>query len=104
MRSIKRPSTIAFLTASLLLVGVKLLFEFYPGDFPVKGQAEAFTWPLISGVILIGLLGLLADRSLSSGGRFPEPFTDSPREWRGVLIATATGAAYGLLTIAGDLR
>jgi hypothetical protein len=104
MRSLTRPSAIAFLAAALLLVGVKLLFALYPGDFPVKGQAEAFTWPLIGGVILLGLLGLLADRSLSADGRFPEPFTDGPRERRAVLIATATGAAYGLLTIAGDLR
>jgi hypothetical protein len=37
----------AFAGATLLLVAIKLLFDFYPGDFPVKGQAAAFTWPIV---------------------------------------------------------
>src|SRR5262249_4270487 len=101
-RRMTRASTFAALAAVLLLIGIKLLFEHYPADFPARGQAAAFTWPVVSGVILIGLLGLLADRSLSAEGRFPEPFTDSAREWRALSIATATGAAYGLITIARD--
>ena len=103
VRNMMRPATITGVIASVVLISIKLLFEHYPGDFPVKGQAEAFTWPLVSGVILIGLFGLLADRSLSAEGRFPEPFTDGGRDRRALLIATATGAIYGLISIAGDL-
>src|SRR5262245_16741608 len=80
VRTVTRPSTIAALAASLLLVGIKLLFELYPGEFPGKGQAEAFTWPVVGAIILIGVLGLLAERALSADGRFPEPFTDRARE------------------------
>ena len=103
VRTVTRPSAIAALAASLLLVGIKLLFELYPGEFPGRGQAEAFTWPVVGAVILIGLLGLLAERALSVDGRFPEPFTDRARERRALLIATATGAAYGLITVARNL-
>lgn len=103
MRAFLRPSAIAFSAVSLLLVLIKLLFDLYPGDFPVKGQAEAFTWPLVGGVIVIGLLGNFADRSLSSGGQFPEPLADRKRERRALLIAVLAGIAYGLITIAQDL-
>jgi hypothetical protein len=102
-RSIARPSVIAFVASSLVLAAIKLLFELYPGDFPVRGQAEAFTWPLVGAVISIGLLGFLADRALRTDRRFPEPFTDAPRERRALLIATVTGVAYGVITIARDL-
>src|SRR5262245_39667029 len=101
-RSMARPSTIVAVVAALLLVGIKLLFDHYPGDFPARGQAAAFTWPVVGAVISIGLVGLLADRSLSASGRFPEPFTDAARERRALVIATATGAAYGLMTVARD--
>src|SRR5262245_11844739 len=103
MANVARPSVIAFAVCSLLLVGIKLFFELYPGDFPVKGQAEAFTWLVVGGVIFIGLLGLLADWSLRTERRFPEPFTDARRELRALVIATATGVLYGIITIAGDL-
>jgi hypothetical protein len=103
VRTVTRPSTIVALAASLLLVGIKVLFERYPGEFPARGQAEAFTWLLVGGVILIALLGLLAEQPLSADGRFPEPFTDRARERRALLLATATGAAYGLITVARDL-
>ena len=82
-----------------MLVAIKLLFDFYPGEYPVRGQAAAFTWPLVAGVVLIAVLGLLADRAL----RFPEAFADLARERRGLLIAAATGLAYGLLTIVMDV-
>lgn len=94
-----RRSTLAFLATCAMLVAIKLLFDFYPGDYPVRGQAAAFTWSLVGGVIGIGLLGLLADRAL----RFPEAFADWALEQRGLLLATATGLAYGILTIAMDL-
>jgi hypothetical protein len=102
-RTMMHRSTIAALAASLLLVGIKLLFDLYPGDFPLGGQAKAFTWPVVGGIILIGLLGLLAERALGTKGRFPEPFTDWTRERRALLIATATGAVYGLITVVRDL-
>lgn len=103
MLGMTRPATIAALTASLFLVVIKLLFEHYPGEFTARGQAEAFTWPLVVGIIVIGMLGLLAERSLRADGRFPEPFTDPTRERRALLIAAATGAAYGVITLARDL-
>jgi hypothetical protein len=103
MGNMSRPSVIAFGVCSLLLVGIKLFFGLYPGDFPVKGQAEAFSWLVVSVVIFMGLLGFLADRSLRTDRSFPEPFTDARRELRALVIATATGALYGIITIARDL-
>ena len=94
----RRPSTLVFASCGLALVAIKLLFDLYPGDFPVRGQAEAFTWPLVGAVILIGLFGLLADRSIG----FPDAFADRARERRGLLIAAGTGLAYGLVTLLRD--
>jgi len=90
-----RRSSIAFLGAAILLVALKLLFDQYPGDFPVKGQTEAFTWPLVLAVILLGAGGLFAERSIG----FPDAFADRARERRGIVLASLTGLAYGGLTI-----
>jgi hypothetical protein len=98
MNVLRRRSNLAFMASALLLVAIKSLFDLYPGDFPVKGQAEAFTWPLAGGIILIGWLGLLCERAL----RFPDAFADTRLERRGLLIAIAAGLAYGALTIAMD--
>jgi hypothetical protein len=98
MRWLQRGSMIAFLGTCLLFVAIKLLFDHYPGDFPVKGQTQAFTWPLVGGIVVIGVLGLLAERSL----RWPEAFADPKLERRGVILATFTGLAYGVLTLAID--
>jgi cytochrome b561 len=98
-----KPAAIAFGVASGLLVAIKLLFEFYPGDFPVKGQAEAFTWPIVLGIILFALMGLSAERSLATGSRFPEPRSDRQRERRAAVIAIVTGFFYGIVTVVQDL-
>ena len=92
---LQRRSTFAFATCCLVLVAIKLLFDFYPGDFPVRGQAEAFTWTVVGAILLIGLFGLLAERSLG----LPDAFADMRRERRGLVLATLTGLAYGALTI-----
>lgn len=94
---------VAALVAVLLLVGIKLLFDFYPGDFPARGQAAAFTWSVVGSVIVIGLLGLVAERALRTDGLFPEPFSDRARERRALWMATITGALYGVVTVVGDL-
>lgn len=99
MSLVQRKSTLAFVGTCLVLVAIKLLFDYYPGDFPVRGQTEAFTWPLVGGVILLGALGLLAERSLG----WPDAFADFARERRGILLASAGGIAYGALTVAMDL-
>ena len=96
---LRRRSTLAFLVTSLVLVAIKLLFDLYPGDYPVRGQAEAFSWPLVGAILLIGLGGLLAERSLE----WPDAFAEPARERRGLLVATLTGLAYGALTIVQDL-
>lgn len=95
-RWLQRRSTLAFLATGLVLVAIKLLFDLYPGDYPVRGQAEAFGWPLVGAILLIGLFGLVAERML----RFPDAFADMRRERRGLVLATLTGLAYGALTIA----
>jgi hypothetical protein len=102
VRILTRPSTIAALAASLLLVGIKLLFELYPGEFPARGQTEVFTWPVVGAIMTIGLLGLVVERVLSADGRFPEPFTDRAREQRALLIARPVGRAF-LATFCGSL-
>ena len=98
MTLLQRKSNLAFAACAAALLAIKALFDFYPGDFPVKGQAEAFTWPIVGAIILIGWLGLLAERSL----RLPDAFADPRRERRGLILATATGLAYGVLTIVMD--
>jgi hypothetical protein len=91
----ERRSLVVFVLTCAVFIAIKLLFDTYPGDFPVKGQAAAFTWPLVGGIIVIGLLGLLAERSLG----FPEAFANVSLERRGMLIAALTGLGYGVLTI-----
>jgi hypothetical protein len=91
-----RPSTLLFAVVSLVLVGIKLLFEFYPGDFPGREQAQAFTWTLVGSILLIGFLGLLADRA--SG--LPDPLADADREREGLRWSISLGALYGAITIA----
>ena len=93
----------AFAGAALLLVAIKLLFDFYPGDFPVKGQAQAFTWQIVGGVILLALAGLFAERSLATATLFPEALSDGRRERRGLWLAIGTGLAYGVLTLVREL-
>jgi len=90
-----RRSTIAFIATGLLFIVITLLFQYYPGDFPVRGQTEAFTWPLVGAILLLGTLGRCAERSIG----FPDAFADWTLERRGLLIAVATGLAYGALTI-----
>ena len=94
----RKRSNLAFAGCAALLVAIKLLFEFYPGEFPVRGQAEAFTWPLIGAILLIGFLGLLAERSLG----LPDAFSDPQRDRAGMWIALASGLLYGLVTIGQD--
>ena len=84
-----------FIATCVLFVAIKLLFDFYPGEFPVRGQTEAFTWPLVGAVILLGLAGLFAERSVG----FPGVLADPQVQRRGWLIAALTGLAYGALTI-----
>ncbi len=93
---LRRPSTVLFIAVSLVLVGIKLLFDFYPGDFPAREQAQAFTWTLVGSILLIGFLGLLADRA--SG--LPDPLADAYREREGVRWSIALGGLYGFVTIA----
>lgn len=92
---LERRSNIAFLGTCVLFVSIKLLFDHYPGDFTAKGQTQAFTWPLVGAIILIGALGLFAEKSIG----FPDSFADLTRERRGLVIAVVTGLAYGALTI-----
>ena len=93
------PSLPLFVGLCALVIAIKLLFAFYPGDFPIKQQAEAFGWPMIAMLIAIGLAGLFADHSLG----LPEPLTDRRREWRGVIWSVLTGFAYGVVTVIIDV-
>src|SRR5438270_12878165 len=89
-----RRSNLVFVFVCAVFVGIKLLFQFYQGEFPGKDQALAFTWPLVGGAIAFGVAGLFAERSL----RLP----DQPDK-RAILWATLTGLAYGCITVASDL-
>jgi len=93
--STRRRSTILFIGTCIVFVAIKLLFDNYPGEYPVKGQAAAFTWPLVVGIMVIGASGLLAERSL----RFPDALGDPRVTRRGIALAAATGIAYGVITI-----
>lgn len=92
---LRRPSTGLFVAVSLVLVGIKLLFDHYPGDFPGRDQAQAFTWTLVASILAIALLGLLADRA--SG--LPDPFADWDLEREGLRWSVVLGALYGAVTI-----
>lgn len=91
-----RPSSWLFGALSLVLIAIKLLFDHYPGDFPLRDQAAAISWPIVGGIIVLGLLGLLADRA----ARLPDPLADMRLERRGWLWAMVTGVAYGVITVA----
>jgi hypothetical protein len=95
IRPFWRRSTVLFAILSLSLVAIKLLLDLALTDLPLRDQAAAFTWTLVLAIIAIGFAGLLADRA--SG--FPDPLTDSARDWRGIRLAVITGAIYGLITI-----
>ena len=68
---LRRRSTLAFLGTSLVLVAIKLLFDLYSGDYPVRGQAEAFTWPLVGAILRSGWAACL--RSDRCNGPTPSP-------------------------------
>jgi hypothetical protein len=89
----------AFVVLSGLMIAIKLIFDHYPGDFPLRDQASAFSWPIVLGVIALGALGFAADRSIG----MPEPFTDARRDATGAWVSIAFGVAYGLYTIADSL-
>ena len=55
---IVRPSTWLFAALSLLMVAIKLLFDHYPGDFPLRDQAAAFSWPIVGGIVQLPPIGL----------------------------------------------
>lgn len=93
--SLTRRSTLLFIAVSLVLVGIKLLFDYYPGDYPGRSQAAAFTWPLVAGILAIGVAGFFADRA----ARLPDPLEDWAREKRGAVWAVGGGFVYGLITI-----
>src|SRR3954454_6596167 len=91
-----RRSTLLFAGTSLVLVLIKLLFQFYPGQYPIKSQAVAFSWPVVAGILVIGFLGLLADKAAA----LPEPLANRARDRSGTLVAIETVILYGLITIA----
>ena len=97
-QALRRRSTLAFLACASALVAIKLLFDLYPGDYPVRGQAAAFTWPVVGAILLIGLAGLFAERSVG----LPDAFADPARERRGAVIAALTGLLYGAITLFQD--
>ena len=99
MKRLLTPSTFVFAGLALTLVGIKLLFDFYPGDFPHRDQAQAFTWTLVGGMIVFALCGLYCERAAG----LPDPFSDVARARRGLVIAALTGALYGLITIGMDM-
>jgi hypothetical protein len=92
-------SAFAFLGVAALLPALKLLFDYYPGDFPLRDQTAAFSWLAIGAIVLLGALGLGADHLLG----LPRPFEDVARDRRGLWIATVSGLAYGLGTVGNDL-
>jgi len=97
---LRRKSTALFIATSAVLVGIKLLFDLYPGDFTAREQAQAFTWTLVGAILGVGALGFLADRAAG----LPEPFADSAREREGLRWAIALGGLYGFVTIAMYVR
>ncbi len=97
---LNRRSTWLFVAVSAALVAIKLLFDFYPGDYLARSQAAAFTWLLVGGILLVGTAGFFADRA----ARLPEPLADPARDRRGLAWAGGAGLVYGLVTIAMYLR
>jgi hypothetical protein len=95
IRPFWRRSTVLFVALSLTLIAIKLLLDVFLTGLPLRDQAAAFTWTLVLAIIAIGFAGLLADRA--SG--FPDPLTDSARDWRGIWLSVITGAIYGVITI-----
>jgi hypothetical protein len=92
-------AALAFIALAGLMVAIKLLFDFYPYDFPARDQASAFTWTIVLGIIALGALGFAADRALG----MPEPFTDAARDRAGLWISIGLGVAYGVFTVVDSL-
>ena len=95
-----RASTLLFIALCGLLAGIKLLFDFYPGELPIRGQAAAFTWPVVGGVMLIAALGLLANRA----AQLPDPLSDRKRDLEGLAWASGLAILYGAWTVYSYLR
>jgi len=92
---VTRRSLWPFVAVSALLIAIKLLFELYPGEYPIRSQAAAFGWPLVAAIILIGFCGLLADHAAD----LPEPFAAKERDKRGLWVSIVAGLVYGVITI-----
>ncbi len=98
MRHVQLSSRALFLVTCLVLVGIKLLFEVQPQNFPLHEQASAFTWQAIVTVLALGTAGLFAEGAL----RLPRPGEDTKRDRLALAWATIAGIAYGLITIGLD--
>jgi hypothetical protein len=92
---LQEKATWLFVGLCLLFVAIKLLFLGYGDAFPLSDQATAFTWPVVLTIVLIGFLGLLADRGLG----FPRPLADAALERRSLVWAGVSGVLYGVVTI-----
>jgi len=95
-----KPSSLLFAALCGLLAAIKLLFDFYPGEFPVKEQAAAFTWLLIGGVCAVALAGLFASRAAG----LPDPLAEPKRDVRGLQWASGLAILYGVWTIFSYLQ
>jgi hypothetical protein len=84
---VTRHSLWLFVMVSAVLIAIKLLFELYPGEYPIRSQAAAFGWPLVAAIILIGFCGLLADHAAG----LPEPFAAKERDKRGLWLSIVAG-------------
>jgi len=95
MARVSTTSLVVFALLTLTMVGIKLLFDHYPGEFPLRDQAAAFTWEIIGGITLLAFAGVFASRA--SG--LPEPFQHAAKEREGLWVAIAVGILYGAITV-----
>lgn len=58
------PLSAGFLAAAAVMVGLKLLFDLQPVDFPLRDQAAAFAWPFVLAALGLGAAGRFAEGGL----------------------------------------
>jgi hypothetical protein len=95
MPKVSPTSIVVFTALTLVMIGIKLLFDHYPGEFPLRDQAAAFTWEIIGGITLLAFAGVFASRAAG----LPEPFDNPNKERQGLWVAIAAGVFYGAITV-----